>query len=45
MLISFQETYDEHSEGLKSRLRGSKGIIREKGTGYLLFALMDTLLM
>ncbi|HEY6900897.1 MAG TPA: magnesium/cobalt transporter CorA [Puia sp.] len=42
-LISFQETYDEHFEGLKSRLRGSKGILREQGTGYLLFALMDTL--
>ena len=44
MLISFQETYDEPFEGLKSRLRGSKGIVREEGTGYLLFALMDTLL-
>lgn len=44
MLISFQETYDEPFEGLKSRLRGSKGIMREEGTGYLLFALMDTLL-
>jgi magnesium transporter len=43
MLISFQETYDEIFEGLKSRLRGSRGIIREEGTGYLLFALMDTL--
>jgi len=43
-LISFQETYDEPFEGLKSRLRGSKGIVREEGTGYLLFALMDTLL-
>ncbi|MBS1665271.1 MAG: magnesium/cobalt transporter CorA [Bacteroidetes bacterium] len=42
-LISFQETYDEPFEGLKSRLRGSKGILREEGTGYLLFALMDTL--
>jgi len=43
MLISFQETYDEPFEGLKSRLRGAKGIIREAGTDYLLFALMDTL--
>jgi magnesium transporter len=43
MLISFQETYDEPFEGLKSRLRGAKGIMREEGTGYLLFALMDTL--
>ena len=43
LLISFQETYDEHFAGLKSRLRTSKGIIREEGTGYLLYALMDTL--
>lgn len=43
MLISFQETYDEHFEGLKSRLRGNKGIVRGEGTGYLLFAIMDTL--
>jgi len=43
LLISFQETYDEHFAGLKSRLRTSKGIIREEGTGYLFYALMDTL--
>jgi magnesium transporter len=43
MLISFQETYDEHFEGVKARLRSSKGIIREEGTDYLLYALMDTL--
>jgi len=44
VLISIQETYDEHFEGVKTRLRHSKGIIREEGTGYLLYALMDTLL-
>jgi magnesium transporter len=43
LLISFQETYDEHFAGLKQRLKTSKGIIREEGTGYLLYALMDTL--
>lgn len=43
LLISFQETYDEHFEGLKTRLRTSKGIVRSEGTGYLLFAIMDTL--
>lgn len=43
LLISFQESYDEHFAGLKSRLRTSKGIIREEGTGYLFYALMDTL--
>lgn len=42
-LISFQETYEEHFAGLKSRLRTSKGIIREEGAGYLFYALMDTL--
>lgn len=43
LLISFQETYDEHFTGLKGRLRAAKGIIREAGTGYLLYALMDTM--
>ena len=43
LLISFQETYDEHFSALKNRLRTAKGIIREEGTGYLLYALMDTL--
>jgi len=43
VLISFQETYEEHFPGLKNRLRTSKGIIREEGTGYLLYALMDTM--
>jgi len=43
LLISFQETYDEHFAGLKNRLRTSKGIMREEGTGYLMYALMDTL--
>jgi len=43
LLISFQETYDEPFAGLKNRLRTSKGIIREEGTGYLMYALMDTI--
>lgn len=43
VLISFQETYEEHFEALKNRLRTSKGIIREEGGGYLLYALMDTM--
>jgi magnesium transporter len=43
LLISVQETYDEHFAGVKSRLRASKGFIREEGAGYLLYALMDTL--
>lgn len=43
LLISFQETYDEHFEALKNRLRTSKGIIREEGTGYLFYAIMDTM--
>ncbi len=43
LLISFQETYEEHFEAVKNRLRIGKGIIREEGTGYLFYALMDTM--
>jgi magnesium transporter len=42
MLISFQETYDEYFSGLKNRLKNSKTILREKDSGYLFYAILDT---
>src|SRR5206468_3488983 len=42
--ISFEETYDEHFEGVKTRLKGGKGIIRTAGPGYMCYALMDTII-
>src|ERR1700760_4443552 len=43
LLFTFQETYDEYFSALKERLKAGKGFIRDEGTGYLLYALMDTL--
>lgn len=44
LLFTFQETYDDYFTGIYQRLQAGKGFIREEGTGYLLYALMDTLL-
>ncbi len=44
IIISFEETYDEHFEGVKTRLKAGKGIIRTGGPGYMCYALMDTII-
>ncbi len=43
LVISFQETYDEYFEGLKKRLKTARASFREYGTGYLFYALLDTI--
>jgi len=42
LLISFQETYDEYFTALKNRLKNSKTILRDKDSGYLFYAILDT---
>lgn len=42
IIISFQEKYHEYFEGVKKRLHAGKGAIRTAGTGYLAYALTDT---
>ena len=42
LLISFQEDYDEFFGELKKRMKISKGSIREKDSGYLFYAILDT---
>ncbi|WP_419800460.1 magnesium/cobalt transporter CorA [Mucilaginibacter sp.] len=44
IIISFQETHEEYFEGVKKRLAGGKGFIRTGGTGYLAYALTDTVI-
>ena len=44
IIISFQETHEEYFEGVKKRLHGGKGIIRTAGSGYLAYALTDTVI-
>jgi len=44
LIISFQETHEEYFEGVKKRLELGKGIIRTAGSGYLAYALTDTVI-
>lgn len=44
LIISFEETHDEHFEAVKARLKAGKGAIRTAGPGYLAYALNDTII-
>ena len=44
MIITFEETYDEYFEAVKTRLQAGKGIIRTAGPAYMCYALTDTIL-
>ncbi len=41
VLYTFQETYEDCLDAVRSRLKEGKGNIRIGGTGYLMYALMD----
>jgi len=41
VLYTFQETYEDCLDAVRSRLKEGKGNIRTGGTGYLMYALMD----
>lgn len=43
-LISFQERKADFFEHLRFRLRENKGILRERGTDYLLYAMLESIL-
>lgn len=43
-LISFQERKADYFEHLRYRLREDKGVIRERGADYLLYALLESIL-
>jgi magnesium transporter len=43
MMISFQEIEDDTFESIRSRIENSKGKIRMKGTDYMAFALIDSI--
>ncbi len=42
-LVSFQETDSDLFESVRQRIHGGKGRIRERGSDYLAYALLDTL--
>lgn len=42
LLVSMQDSYLDHFESVKARLRGGKGIIRSSNVDYLAYGLMDT---
>lgn len=42
-LITFQEYYGDCLDPIRKRLRDGKGIIREMSTGYLAYAIFDTI--
>lgn len=44
VLITFQERVGDVFEPVRNRIRKSKGRIRESGTGYLAYALLDTVI-
>lgn len=44
LIISFEETHDEHFEAVINRLQASKGSIRKAGPSYMCYALMDTII-
>ena len=43
-LVSFQEKKADYFEHLRFRLRENKGILRERGTDYLLYTLIESIL-
>ncbi len=43
-LVSFQERKSDHFEHLRYRLRENKGILRQRGSDYLLFTLLEAIL-
>lgn len=43
-LLSFQELKADFFEHLRLRLRGKKGIIRERGSDFLLYAMLESIL-
>ncbi|KAA3627404.1 MAG: magnesium and cobalt transport protein CorA [Bacteroidetes bacterium] len=43
ILISFQETDSDLFDGIRQRLHSSQGKIRQRGTDYLCYALLDTI--
>jgi len=43
-LISFQEKKADHFEHLRFRLRENKGILRERGSDYLLYTMLESIL-
>lgn len=44
IIISFEESYMDYFEPVKTRLKAGKGIIRTAGPGYIFYALTDTIL-
>lgn len=44
LIISFEETHDEHFEPVINRLKANKGAIRKAGPSYMCYALMDTII-
>jgi len=44
LIISFEETLDEHFEPVINRLKAGKGSIRKDGPAYMCYALMDTVI-
>ncbi len=43
-LVSFQEKKADYFDHLRTRLREDKGIIRERGSDYLLYAMLESIL-
>ncbi len=43
-VLTIQENYEDQLEPVRNRLRQGKGLIRKSGSGYLTYALMDTVL-
>ncbi|MGM0635061.1 MAG: magnesium/cobalt transporter CorA [Bacteroidota bacterium] len=43
-LVSFQEKKGDHFTHLRERIRQNKGIVRERGTDYLLFLMLEAIL-
>ncbi|MFM7015548.1 MAG: magnesium/cobalt transporter CorA [Bacteroidota bacterium] len=42
LIISIQDSYAEHFDSVRARLRSGKGMIRSSNVDYLAYALMDT---
>ncbi|TWR31100.1 magnesium/cobalt transporter CorA [Mucilaginibacter pallidiroseus] len=44
LLMSFEESYDDYFSAVITRIKAGKGLIRVGGSGYLFYALTDTIL-
>ena len=44
-LVSFQEKKNDHFQHLRERIRKNKGVIRERGADYLLFLMLEAILI